>query len=278
MLITALCYNFAGLAVNRFFLGFMESITGSVFVVVTSNWWTRPEQAFRTAIWLGGTPIGNSIGGGILSYALGTSESGPGDVSLKPVSNPPIALWKIFFIFFGSFSIVFSIILIILMPDHQGNARWLKPRQRQIAIERVRANQTVSSNHVWSWPQFWEALKDPQTAMFFIVAIGNTMPSTFASQFSSQIVKGFGFTSLQTTVISTCPAATIQLSTFLVFSYIAGRIPSIRLWLSLPMLRAASHWRIASGNSSSDQHRWTTCRLLPDLIRELNVVNTAFPR
>lgn len=47
--------------VNRFFLGIMESITGPIFVVVTSNWWTRNEQSFRTAFWLGGTPVGRFL-------------------------------------------------------------------------------------------------------------------------------------------------------------------------------------------------------------------------
>lgn len=51
------CYNFAGIMALRFFLGLLESITGPVFVIVTSNWWTRREQAFRTAFWLGGTPV-----------------------------------------------------------------------------------------------------------------------------------------------------------------------------------------------------------------------------
>lgn len=46
---------------NRFFLGFVESITGAIFVVVTSNWWTRREQAFRTAFWLGGTPVSSRL-------------------------------------------------------------------------------------------------------------------------------------------------------------------------------------------------------------------------
>lgn len=58
---TALCFNFAGIMAVRFFLGLMESITGPVFVIVTSNWWTRPEQAFRTAFWIGGTPVSNPL-------------------------------------------------------------------------------------------------------------------------------------------------------------------------------------------------------------------------
>ncbi|RSH89209.1 hypothetical protein EHS25_002321 [Saitozyma podzolica] len=219
ILLTPLVTNFAGLMVNRFFLGIMESITGPIFVVVTSNWWTRNEQSFRTAFWLGGTPIGNFIGG-CLSYALGSIHT----------SFPT---WKLFYVFFGSFSFAFALLLAFLMPDHQGNARWLTPRERKIAVERVRENQTVSGDHHWKWNQFWEALRDPQTIMFFITAIGNTMPSTFASQFSSQIVKGFGFSAVQTTIISTCPAATIQLSTFLIFSYLASRMRNTRLWWSL---------------------------------------------
>lgn len=53
----ALCFNFAGIMAARLFLGLLESVIGPVFVIVTSNWWTRPEQAFRTAFWLGGTPV-----------------------------------------------------------------------------------------------------------------------------------------------------------------------------------------------------------------------------
>ena len=53
----ALCYNFAGILVVRLFLGMVESIIGPGFVIVTSNWWTPAEQAFRAAFWLGGTPV-----------------------------------------------------------------------------------------------------------------------------------------------------------------------------------------------------------------------------
>ncbi|KAK4067269.1 uncharacterized protein Triagg1_7712 [Trichoderma aggressivum f. europaeum] len=199
VLLTPLCFNFAGIMAARFFLGLVESIIGPVFVIVTSNWWTRREQAFRTAFWLGGTPIGNFFGG-ILSYGLGS------------IHSSSIATWKIFFLFFGSFSFVFALILAYLMPDNYSNARWLTPREREVARDRVRENQTVSTDNHWKWSQFWEALRDPQTIFFFVTVVGNTMPSTFASQFSSQIVQGFGFTALQTTVISACPAAVIQLA------------------------------------------------------------------
>ncbi|KUL87926.1 hypothetical protein ZTR_03881 [Talaromyces verruculosus] len=167
-LLTPLCYNFSGILAVRVCLGLMESIIGPVFVIVTSNWWTRQEQTFRTAFWLGGTPIGNFFGG-LISYAIGSVHSS-------------VSTWKLFFVFFGALSFGFAIILVVFMPDNQSNARWLTEKEKKIALERVRENQTVSSDNHWKWKQFWEALRDPQTAFFFVTAVGNTMPSTFASQ------------------------------------------------------------------------------------------------
>jgi predicted MFS family arabinose efflux permease len=81
------------------------------------------------------------------------------------------ATWKIFFLFFGSLSLAFSFVLMYLMPDNQSNARWLDERQKTIAIERVRENQTVTKDSEWKWHQFWEALRDPQTVFFFVTAM-----------------------------------------------------------------------------------------------------------
>jgi hypothetical protein len=77
----------------------------------------------------------------------------------------------LFFVFFGALSFAFSFVLMFFMPDNQSNARWLNETEKKIAIERIRENQTVSSDNEWKWPQFWEALRDPQTILFFITAV-----------------------------------------------------------------------------------------------------------
>lgn len=82
-----------------------------------------------------------------------------------------MARWKLFFLFFGSFSFAFGIAMIFLMPDNQNNARWLTSREKKIAIERLRANQNVSADHTWKWSQFWEALRDPQVWAFLVMAM-----------------------------------------------------------------------------------------------------------
>lgn len=94
-----------------------------------------------------------------------------------------VATWKIFFLFFGSFSFAFALILMYLMPDNQSNARWLNERQKHIAIERVRENRTVTADSQWKWSQFWEALRDPQTIFFFVTAVyGALIISAIASR------------------------------------------------------------------------------------------------
>jgi MFS transporter, ACS family, allantoate permease len=82
-----------------------------------------------------------------------------------------VSTWKLFFVFFGALSFGFAIILVVFMPDNQSNARWLTEKEKKIALERVRENQTVSSDNHWKWNQFWEALRDPQTAFFFVTAV-----------------------------------------------------------------------------------------------------------
>lgn len=89
----------------------------------------------------------------------------------SPKVHGSIHTWKIFFFFFGSFSFLFALLVFWLMPDNQTNARWLNEREKKIAIERVRKNQTVTADDQWKWPHFWEALRDPQTIFFFITAV-----------------------------------------------------------------------------------------------------------
>lgn len=52
-----------------------------------------------------------------------------------------------------------------------GYSHWLTKKERLIAVERVRENQSVGVTQGWSWSQFWEAIRDPQTTFFFVSAV-----------------------------------------------------------------------------------------------------------
>ncbi|KAM0749041.1 MFS general substrate transporter [Meredithblackwellia eburnea MCA 4105] len=222
VLLTPVCKDFKSLAVLRFFLGVFESPVAPAIVHVTSTWYTRDEQSFRTGLWFCGTPIGNIIGG-VLSYAIGSIKS-----------TKHVQQWQIFYLFFGAISFLYSFVLAAFLPDTQLKARFLTQEQKEIAVERVRANHTVSADKHFKWDQAIEFILDPQAILIFLIAFVSTLPSVAASSFSSLIVKGLGdFTALQTTVISSIPASTIQIMTLAGLTYIATKYPGWRLWLSI---------------------------------------------
>lgn len=47
LITTPACHNFAGIAVNRFILGAVESVINPGFVIVMSIWYTTKEQPLR---------------------------------------------------------------------------------------------------------------------------------------------------------------------------------------------------------------------------------------
>jgi hypothetical protein len=65
--------------------------------------------------------------------------------------------------------------MFLCLPDSPVNAPLLTPRQRRIAVERLRSNQTGVENKHLKGYQVVEALKDPKTWFFFLLgAIHNT--------------------------------------------------------------------------------------------------------
>jgi MFS transporter, ACS family, allantoate permease len=72
-----------------------------------------------------------------------------------------IAGWKVVFLVNGLLTASLGVVFWFVMPDNQLNARWLKPRDRVLAIERVRSNQQGIGNKHFKFYQLKEALTDP---------------------------------------------------------------------------------------------------------------------
>lgn len=70
MMATALCTDFGGLAAQRFFLGALQSILTPAWVLLSSIFYRREEQAFRIVFWWSMNGVSLGIGG-ILSFACG---------------------------------------------------------------------------------------------------------------------------------------------------------------------------------------------------------------
>ena len=118
---------------------------------------------------------------------------------------------------------------LFLLPDSQLNARWLSPKDRALAVERVRTNQQGIGNKHFKRHQFKEALIDPATWAFFILAIAADITNGGISNFFSQLIVSFGFTAEQSLLYGT-PAGAVEVVALIAWGLISQRWGNRVLW------------------------------------------------
>ncbi|KAL7781774.1 major facilitator superfamily domain-containing protein [Trichoderma afarasin] len=205
--------NFAGIATTRFFLGLFESVTNPAFVLITSQYYTRKEHSLRSCIWWAGNSVG-SFFGDLIAYGIGHGYG-----SLSP--------WKYMFITFGGFTVLWSMILMLFLPDSPWKMKFLNEREKRIAVLRVMSNHTgISSSH-WQWKQAVSVLVDPQAWIFFCIAFIQCLPGGGLTAFNKLILTGLGYTNLEATIYS-MPEHAIQLFSVIVAGIVGSYIGNAR--------------------------------------------------
>ena len=171
----------ANIKTRTVFLGVFEAAVTPGFALFTSQWYTVREQGTRTGFWFSFNGFGQ-IFGGLVAYGIAVGARKHGTA---------IAPWKIVFLVNGCLTACLGIIFFFVMPDNQLNARWLKPRDRVLAVERVRVNQQGIGNKHFKMYQLKEALLDPLTWAFVFYALTADIPNGGISNFFSQLVSQF---------------------------------------------------------------------------------------
>ena len=72
---------------------------------------------------------------------------------------------------------MWGIVLFIFLPDSPVNARLLTHRQRRIAVERLRENQTGVENKQFKLYQVREAFMDYKLYLLFLAAVVGNIPN-----------------------------------------------------------------------------------------------------
>ncbi|KAL2839032.1 major facilitator superfamily domain-containing protein [Aspergillus pseudodeflectus] len=231
--------NFAGLAALRFLLGAAESVQMPGFVIITSMYYTREEQPFRLIFWYATNGIA-IIAGGLFAYGIGNI-------------NGTIPLWKYPFIICGALSTCWSIVLFLALPSNPATAWFLTPEERAIAISRVKSNQTGIENKTFRKEQAIEALLDPKVILSGLAnGAGNILSGI--TLFGGLVIRGFGFTTLQTTLLQ-CPTGLIEIIALVVFTAGATYIPNSRVVLSIIATTIALAGTVML-YAVSLEHRW----------------------
>lgn len=92
-------------------------------------------------------------------------------------------------------------LFLFVMPDNQLNARFLTPKERLMAVERIRINQQGVGNKHFKWYQFKEAMTDPMVWAFVFYSLVADIPNGGITNFFSQLIVSFGFTNQQSLLL-----------------------------------------------------------------------------
>ncbi|ORY33062.1 major facilitator superfamily domain-containing protein [Naematelia encephala] len=200
------------MGIVTFFWGIVSVTPG--LGLMTPLWWTLQEQPIRHLTWYCFNGVASIIGS-LVAYGLGHA------------THSAVATWKLIFIVFGSFTSLWGIFIFIFLPDSPASAKFLTPEQRIIGVKRVAENRTGTKNTEFKWEQVREAFVDPKLYLLFVAAIAAQIPNGVVSNFSTIIIKGFGFTQLQTTLLD-IPNSVVQISSLILSGFLAGRFKNSR--------------------------------------------------
>ncbi|KAI9932518.1 hypothetical protein ASPWEDRAFT_100783 [Aspergillus wentii DTO 134E9] len=225
----AACKSFASLMVCRALLGCAEAAVVPAWVVFTSQWYRKEEQAFRVGLWFSMCGFAQMFGG-YIAYG----------VAIHIGSDPNAALrgWQVIFLILGLFTAVVGIVFFFILPDSPVSAGFLSPAEKALHVERLRENEQGIGSNVFKKEQFYEALRDPNTWLYSFWVFAANIPNSTATSFGNILVTGMGYSSTQSLLLVT-PLGAYEVVILIALTYlsmktnqrllccIAGHIPSI---------------------------------------------------
>lgn len=217
-----LCKNFGGLFALRFLLGASEGCITNGVMLITSMFYTRREVGER----IGWTFQCNGVGtiiSGFLSFAV--SHANP---QKKPNR------WQMLMIIYAGITLVIGTWFVLVFPDSPIKARFLTKEEKINAVKRIQENQSGIETKTWKRSQFIEALTDVKTWLFFLFAAISNLQNGYGTQYQL-IIKSFGFSTLETTLLNIPSGATMIIS-ITTSTLLLRRYPNARAWIAIAFL------------------------------------------
>jgi ABC-type glycerol-3-phosphate transport system permease component len=134
---------------------------------------------------------------------------------------------------FGIITSTWSILVFLLLPDTINDATFLTEEEKQYAEDRVVLGGTGRVDPInsrWKSEQVFECLTDPKTYFFAAISVLTQIPNGGTGSFANLALKSFGFTSLQSTLV-TLPASVISMTCIITTGYLASRFKNITTFL-----------------------------------------------
>lgn len=160
---TAAAKDFHSLLAARIFLGIFEAAVAPSLTLISSQWYTKSEQAPRFGLWSCGVGVGQIVGG-IVSYAF------------QQVKHQSIEGWQIMFIMLGVVTVFVGIGAFFIIPDTPLEAEFLLEAEKLALLNHVSVNRTGIQNKNYKLSQLVEMLLDPQLYLMVIITVMVRVP------------------------------------------------------------------------------------------------------
>ncbi|KAL8420476.1 hypothetical protein RB594_003313 [Gaeumannomyces avenae] len=217
----AASHSYAGLLVTRALLGLFEAGCLPLFSVITSQWYRRAEQPLRVALWYGTNGV-STMFAAALSYGLSHIQGG-------------LHSWQVLFLFVGLMTVATAPVAYYVLDNDIASARFLSEREKLMALERLRANQTGTGSREFKMSHVKEALLEPKTWLFVGTALCINLIATVTNTFGPIVVAGFGFDSLRASLLN-IPFGAVQVLVIMGSSWAAHRFSVKSAFLAVIML------------------------------------------
>ncbi|KAF2173609.1 hypothetical protein M409DRAFT_61947 [Zasmidium cellare ATCC 36951] len=218
--------NYGGLLTVRILSGAFESVVPSALMLISSQWYTRREQAARFAWWYSGMGIGQILGG-LISFAF---QHVPPSAALSG--------WRTMFLVLGLCTLLIGLLVIAFVPNTPMDAHFLTSGEKLALLRHVQKNQTgISEKRNFHPAQILEALRDFQVWAVFAIVVLQSVGGGVITTYSALLIRNFGFSSREAALLN-MPAGVINILSSLICG-LASRYLSHR-WLFTTLLTLPS--------------------------------------
>ncbi len=185
--------SFSATAGVRFMLGAFEAGLFPGLVYYFTFWYKANERSVRVAFLLASATLAGAFGGAI-AYGIGHMNGVAG-----------LSGWRWLFILEGIPSCICAIAVWFLLPDYP--EEYLKGRQRDIALARLRVEGSKSHHRSMTWEDAKATLTDWRLYGHYVIYFGVAVPFSSLSLFTPTITAGLGYVDLEAQLMTVPPYA-----------------------------------------------------------------------
>ena len=222
--------NYPTLLVSRIFLGIFEATIGPSLMLISSQWYTKSEQAPRFSFWYLGVGLGQIIGGAV---SFGFQHVAPG---------AGLAGWRIMFILLGLLTVICGLCAFFLLPNNPMQARWLSNTEKVALLKHISVNQTGIEIKKFRFRELVEALRDVQIWLLTLSVMLLSVSSGVVTTYSATLIGNLGYQPRQAALMN-MPSGVVSIFFTLLVGYGIRKQSHRWAWIIVCIIPAYAHTR-----------------------------------